>query len=69
MESPFVVGVPSRSLLRTTPRRSARTASVFSSSQTSECFVQVLCVSTDHYDCNYDYTVVDYNDAKPSGQA
>lgn len=42
---------------------------VYSSAQTSQWFVQVMCVSTDHYDYDYNYTVVNYNDVKPSAQA
>jgi hypothetical protein len=42
---------------------------VYSSAQTSQWFVQVMCVSTDHYDYDYNYTVVNYNYVKPSAQA
>lgn len=42
---------------------------VYSSAQTSQWFVQVMCVSTDHYDYDYDYTIVNYNYVKPSARA
>ncbi|MDO6597485.1 hypothetical protein Q4512_11210 [Oceanihabitans sp. 2_MG-2023] len=37
---------------------------VFSSAETSQWFVDVLCVSTDHYSYDYKYTVANYNYVK-----
>ena len=39
---------------------------VFSSSETSKWFVDVVCVGVEHYSYNYNYTVVNYNYDKPS---